>query len=247
MKTVYGGLGSILFKRKKFSCSNFWLDDACLPANDVQDRKFPAPTPYALKALTPAVVISKLDKLLMPSHVMLFVFTVVLGTGTTVTRTPGIPSSDSIAFLRSDGVALVNVLLHMRLDLRCFPITRTLTTLRVAEIDPAEIHIGSLSVFCTLVWWLRRGSILRCLGGIPLSLTQGVHASRSSVHAPSRSLLCDCPVDQTQLCAQKFVRPALLPVCSDTLSSARRYLSFQRTQPAFLCTGRVRTSWRNPV
>ena len=87
MKTVYSGLGSILFKRKKFSCSNFWLDDACIPANDVQDRKFPAPIPYALKALTPAVVISKLNKLLMPSHVMLFVFTVVLGTGTTVTRT----------------------------------------------------------------------------------------------------------------------------------------------------------------
>ena len=101
MKTVYRGMRSILFERKHFCLSNIWFNDACIPANDVQDQKFPAQIPYTLKALIPAAVISKLDKLVTPSHLMFFAFTVVLGTGTMVTHTPAIPSSDSIAFLRS--------------------------------------------------------------------------------------------------------------------------------------------------
>ena len=87
--------------------------------------------------------------LLMPSLLILFVFTVVMGTRTTVTRTTAMPSSDSIAFLRSavveTGVTLVNVLLHVRLDLRCFRIAWTFTTLWITEINPVEIHVGSLS------------------------------------------------------------------------------------------------------
>ena len=78
-----------------------------------------------------------------------------------------------------------------------------------------DLYWFSLAVFCMLVWWLHSGSIRRCLGGIPLSLNRGVHALRSSVRAPSSSLLCDCPVDQTQLCARTFARPAFLPVCSE--------------------------------
>ena len=78
------------------------MNDASIPANDIQNWKFPAPIPYALKALIPAVVISKLNKLLMPSHLMLLVFRVVFGTGTTVTLTPAMPSLDSIALLLSD-------------------------------------------------------------------------------------------------------------------------------------------------
>ena len=78
-------------KQSAHATQTFELNDACLPANDAQDRKFPTPVPYALKARTPAVVISKFNKVLMPSHLILFGYIVVLGTSTTVTRTPQIP------------------------------------------------------------------------------------------------------------------------------------------------------------
>ena len=97
----------------------------------------------------------------------------------------------------------------------------------------------SLAVFCWLEWYLRSDSTLRCLGGRQLWLTRSVPASRSSVHAPSRLLLCGCAVDLTQLCAQTSARPAHLAVCSDKLSSAKRYLYYQRNQPMFPCTGWV--------
>ena len=42
-------------------------------------------------------------------------------------------------------VTLINVLLHVHPNLFCFSVTWTFATLRVTEIDPAEVHLGSLS------------------------------------------------------------------------------------------------------
>ena len=138
------------------------------------------------------------------------------------------------------------VLLHVRLDLLSYrmDLYHLVDHWNQSGRDPCSF---SYAIFCWLEWYLCRDSTLRCLGGRQLWLTWSVPASRSSVHAPSQLLQCGCPVDPIQLFAQASARPAPLAVCSDKLSSAKRYLSYQRNQPAFPCTGWVRTSWWNPV
>ena len=114
------------------------------------------------------------------SHLTLLMFKVVFRTGIIVTRKASIPSFDAIAFLTSAGVTIDwpplmysftsitwSALLSYHLD----PY-RPVGCRNQSGRDPTW---SFLIVIWTLLWWLRSGSCLHCLGGIQLSVTWGVH------------------------------------------------------------------------